>query len=259
MARCCLILTDSGGIQEEAPALGKPVLVMRDTTERRRASPPERSSSSARMRRPFTESLTACSRMRRSTARCPSRRTPMATVTPVSVSRIFYWQIERFGAGRETHECRKTDCRGARHCACRRSRPRRTGDRDGGVYSACRVLCQRCRVHGGGAGQCPARGRDRRSARCGAPCGLSGGTEDEACARRDTRPCRRTAHRVYLYCPYPACERFFTALRCGAVRRRGRYELGGRDGGVLLMVAVPDTPSCCTKPRYCASCRASPR
>ena len=29
-----IMLTDSGGIQEEAPALGKPVLVMRDTTER---------------------------------------------------------------------------------------------------------------------------------------------------------------------------------------------------------------------------------
>lgn len=29
-----LVLTDSGGIQEEAPGLGKPVLVMRDTTER---------------------------------------------------------------------------------------------------------------------------------------------------------------------------------------------------------------------------------
>ena len=31
---CYLVLTDSGGIQEEAPSLGKPVLVMRDVTER---------------------------------------------------------------------------------------------------------------------------------------------------------------------------------------------------------------------------------
>ena len=34
MEQSAIVLTDSGGIQEEAPGLGKPVLVMRDTTER---------------------------------------------------------------------------------------------------------------------------------------------------------------------------------------------------------------------------------
>ena len=34
MQRCHLVLTDSGGMQEEAPALAKPVLVLRDVTER---------------------------------------------------------------------------------------------------------------------------------------------------------------------------------------------------------------------------------
>ncbi|NES45565.1 UDP-N-acetylglucosamine 2-epimerase (non-hydrolyzing), partial [Moorena sp. SIO2C4] len=34
MQRCYLVMTDSGGLQEEAPSLGKPVLVLRKTTER---------------------------------------------------------------------------------------------------------------------------------------------------------------------------------------------------------------------------------
>ena len=34
MKHCNIVITDSGGIQEEAPSIGIPVLVMRDTTER---------------------------------------------------------------------------------------------------------------------------------------------------------------------------------------------------------------------------------
>ena len=42
MARCYMVMTDSGGLQEEAPALGKPVLVMRKETERPERSSPAR-------------------------------------------------------------------------------------------------------------------------------------------------------------------------------------------------------------------------
>ncbi len=38
MKKCYIVMTDSGGIQEEAPHLGKPVLVLRDVTERVEAS-----------------------------------------------------------------------------------------------------------------------------------------------------------------------------------------------------------------------------
>jgi UDP-N-acetylglucosamine 2-epimerase (non-hydrolysing) len=34
LSKCYLVITDSGGVQEEAPSLGKPILVTRDTTER---------------------------------------------------------------------------------------------------------------------------------------------------------------------------------------------------------------------------------
>jgi len=44
MARSYLIMTDSGGLQEEAPSLGKPVLVLRNETERPEAVKAVRSS-----------------------------------------------------------------------------------------------------------------------------------------------------------------------------------------------------------------------
>ena len=88
LAASHLILTDSGGIQEEAPSLGKPVLVMRDTTER-----PE-GVAAGTLKLVGTEedvnlsaSLAACFPTRSSMRPCPMRRTLTATGTPASASR----------------------------------------------------------------------------------------------------------------------------------------------------------------------------
>ena len=85
MASCDSVLTDSGGLQEEAPSLGKPVLVLRDTTERPEAieagvarlvgTLPEDSHT----RRP------TCSTIATRTRRWPARRTRSATAARGSI------------------------------------------------------------------------------------------------------------------------------------------------------------------------------
>ncbi len=84
LAACRLALTDSGGVQEEAPSLGKPVLVMRDTTSAPKASPPARPNLSAPMRSPSSPKSLFCSKTPPRTAQCPKPSTPTATATPPS-------------------------------------------------------------------------------------------------------------------------------------------------------------------------------
>jgi len=84
MTRSYLILTDSGGIQEEAPSLGKPVLVMREVTERPEAV--AAGSWSARMPSASTRRRSNCSNRRRAMPPLPEPTTLMATAAPARAS-----------------------------------------------------------------------------------------------------------------------------------------------------------------------------
>ena len=84
MQHSTLLLTDSGGVQEEAPSLGKPVLVMRDTTERPEAVDAKIMSFcfmrwSARMRRQLSVMSLPCSLIKKCISGCPKRITLTVT------------------------------------------------------------------------------------------------------------------------------------------------------------------------------------
>ena len=87
MMRSHFILTDSGGIQEEAPSLGKPVLVMRDNTER----PEAIEAGTARLVGAGTEKIVAeCERLLDDPSHYETMarpHNPSATATPASASR----------------------------------------------------------------------------------------------------------------------------------------------------------------------------
>ena len=88
MARCRLVLTDSGGVQEEAPSLGKPVLVMRDTTERPEGVAAGTALLTGPNAPPSSSTPRGCSRTRPPIAPWPPPRIPTATATPPSGSWI---------------------------------------------------------------------------------------------------------------------------------------------------------------------------
>ncbi len=79
MTRAHAVLTDSGGVQEEAPALGKPVLVMRDVTERPEAVEPGPFAWSAPTPTGSSAPFPLCGMMKRSTAGSPTPPIPTAT------------------------------------------------------------------------------------------------------------------------------------------------------------------------------------
>ncbi len=84
MNRAALILTDSGGVQEEGPSLGKPVLVMRDTTDGRRLSALEPSAWSAPTRTLSSKRWASCLPTPLPTRLWPMRSIPTGMGTPRS-------------------------------------------------------------------------------------------------------------------------------------------------------------------------------
>ena len=79
MAKSYMVMTDSGGLQEEAPALGKPVLVLRDTTERPEAVEAGTVKLAAPTRTRLYPSLASCCTTRPPTSAWPAPSTPTAT------------------------------------------------------------------------------------------------------------------------------------------------------------------------------------
>jgi len=85
MAASTIVLTDSGGVQEEAPSLGKPVLVMRETTERPEAVTAETSGWWGRTRNSSSNGSPGCSRNLPRTTKWHARSIRTATGAPHSV------------------------------------------------------------------------------------------------------------------------------------------------------------------------------
>ena len=93
MARCYLVMTDSGGLQEEAPALGKPVLVMRRETERPEAIAAGTAKLAGVEKETIVRVATELLDSRRPTRKWQRPSTPTATAMPARALRTQFCGI----------------------------------------------------------------------------------------------------------------------------------------------------------------------